>query len=39
MEEEILMFEERDVLLTFSGERVTKVTCVALDVLVEDEDN
>ena len=39
MEEEILIFEERDVLLTFSGERVMKVTCVALDGFVEDEDN
>ena len=33
------MFEERDVLLTFSGERFIKVTCVALDVLIEDEEN
>ena len=39
MEEEILMCEERDVMLTLSGERVIKVTCVALDGLVEDEDN
>ena len=29
------MIEKRDVML----ERVIKVTCVALDVLVEDEDN
>ena len=33
------MFEERDVLLTFSGERVVKVSCVALDGFVEDKDN
>ena len=39
VEEEIIMVEERDVMLTLSGERVIKVTCVALDGLVEDEDN
>ena len=33
------MFEERDAMLTLSGERVMKVTCVALDGLVEDEEN
>ena len=33
------MVEERDVMLTLSGERVILVTCVALDGLVEDEDN
>ena len=32
------MVEERDVMLTLSGERVILVTCVALDGLV-DEDN